>query len=207
MTERTTYDPTASRQQSSGERSSSQAGSLGSAGASGSGREGSDESDRERARRAAEEIKTAARDAASSTADAVKNRVSGELDYRKYKGRQRLSRMATALRDAGTKANGDDEMVGRYMEQAADRVDHLAQYLDQRNVDEILRDARQMARRRPELFAGSLFVAGLMLGRFLRSSTSNGGHDEPGERRAGGSTPYRDPSTPSTTMPSGGFTP
>src|SRR4029453_10428086 len=42
------------------------------------------ESERERARQAAEEIKSAAKDAAASTATALRNRLSGELDYRKY---------------------------------------------------------------------------------------------------------------------------
>ena len=43
---------------------------------------------------------------------------------------------------------------------------------------EILRDAREMARRRPEVFAGGLFVAGLMLGRFLRSSAPEESYDD-----------------------------
>jgi hypothetical protein len=45
-----------------------------------------------------------------------------------------------------------------------------AGYLDSREVGEILRDARDVARRRPELLVGTLFFAGLLLGRFLRSS-------------------------------------
>jgi hypothetical protein len=35
-----------------------------------------------------------------------------------------------------------------------------------------------MARRRPELFVGSGFIAGLALGGFLRSSAGNGVHGE-----------------------------
>ena len=61
------------------------------------GRETWNESERERARRAAEEIKSAAKDAAASTASALRSRLSGELDYRKYRSRQRLNRVADAL--------------------------------------------------------------------------------------------------------------
>ena len=128
------------------------------------------DTDRERARHAADEIKSAAKDAASNTASALKNRLSGELDYRKYRSRQRLNRFAEALRQTGANVNQDDDYVGRYMERAAEGVDRMATYLDTRNVDQILHDAREMARRRPEVFVGGLFVAGLMLGRFLRSS-------------------------------------
>ena len=151
MTDRTTHDPTASRQ-------------------SGNGGQYSSESDRERARQAAEEIKSAAKDAAASTANAVKNRLSGELDYRKYRSRQRLNRVADALRQTGANVNKEDDYVAHYMERAALGVDRFAQYLDERDVNQILHDAREMARRRPEVFVGGLFVAGLMLGRFLRSS-------------------------------------
>jgi hypothetical protein len=56
------------------------------------------------------------------------------------------------------------------MGRLADGVERTAAYLDRKDVNEILHDAREMARRRPELFAGGLFIAGLMLGRFLRSS-------------------------------------
>ena len=160
MTDRTTtHDPTASRASAS----------TGSTGAPGNGGYSS-ESDRERARQAAEEIKSAAKDAAASTANAVKNRLSGELDYRKYRSRQRLNRVADALRQTGANVNKDDDYVAHYMERAALGVDRFAQYLDERDVSQILHDAREMARRRPEVFVGGLFVAGLMLGRFLRSS-------------------------------------
>src|SRR5687767_765255 len=114
-------------------------------GASGYGRNEFDADEKERARRAAEEIKTAAKEAAVSTAGAVRNRLSGELDYRKFKSRQRLSRVATALRDAGTSFGTEDEAVAHYMGRAADRVDGIAEYLDQRDVNDILHDAREMA--------------------------------------------------------------
>ena len=182
MTDRTTtYDPTTNREPRAGERSS-QTG----AGASAYGSEGNE---RERARRAAEEIKTAAREAAVSTAGAVRNRLSGELDYRKYKSRQRLGRVATALRQASAEVGSEDEAFARYIQRAADRADQFGDYLDRKDVNEVLHDARQLARRRPEIFAGSLFVAGLMLGRFLRSSAPNGGNGQDRER-ASGSYPY-----------------
>jgi hypothetical protein len=189
MTDKTTSPDTTSGQRS-GERSSQQSGASGTTSSSTSGSYGSsgssygasagtqtggshdtmDTAERDRARRAAEDIKHAARDAAVSTAGAVKNRLSGELDYRKYRGRQRLTRVANVLRETGASLNGDDEVMARYTERAAERVDRLAQYLDQKDVNEILHDARQMARQRPELFVGGLFVAGLMLGRFLRTA-------------------------------------
>jgi hypothetical protein len=155
-----------------------------------------DASDRERARRAAEDIKSAAKEAAASTAGAVKNRLAGELDYRKYKSRQRIHRVAQALRDAGTSANGDDELVGRAMETAASRVERFGDYLDSRDVNQILSDARAMARRRPEIFVGALFLAGVALGRFLRSSPPhNGGFRGDHEREQWADDPYPSPTT------------
>jgi hypothetical protein len=164
MTDRTTtHDPTKGRDYSS------------TAAGSGSGGELFGETEKERARQAAEEIKSAAKDAAASTATALRNRLSGELDYRKFRSRQRLNRVADALRQANV--DQQDETISRYMERAAQKVESMASYLDEKDVDEILRDAREMARRRPEIFVGGLFIAGLMLGRFLRSSASNENDD------------------------------
>jgi hypothetical protein len=87
--------------------------------------------------------------------------------------------VATVLRDAGTNFGTEDAAVAHYMGRAADRVESLAQYLDQRDVNEILHDAREMVRRRPEVFVGTMFVAGLVLGRFLRSASANGGTHAP----------------------------
>jgi hypothetical protein len=189
MTDRTTPDPTAWNQ-----------------------------SELERAKQAAEEIKTAAKDAAASTASALRNRLSGELDYRKYRSRQRLNRVADALRSAGANVNETDDSVARYIGRLADGVERTATYLDEKDVSEILHDAREMARRRPELFVGGLFVAGLMLGRFLRSSAQDESFDQEWEDLpgyAGGSTgthgstygatnPYAGTgSTPSTPSSSG----
>ena len=96
-----------------------------------------------RARHAADEIKTAAKDAAASTATALRNRLSGELDYRKYRSRQRLNRVADALRQTGANVNDADDSVGRYMERAALGVERAATYLDEKNVD---RDPARRAR-------------------------------------------------------------
>ena len=142
------------------------------------GHENFSDSERVRARQAAEEIKSAAKDAAASTATALRNRLSGELDYRKYRSRQRLNRVADALRQTGANVNEADDSVGRYMERAAQGVERMAAYLDEKDVNEIMHDAREMARRRPEVFVGGLFIAGLMLGRFLRSSAPEESYDE-----------------------------
>jgi hypothetical protein len=169
------------------------------------GRDRPSESERERARQAAEEIKSAAKDAAASTASALRNRFSGELDYRKYRSRQSLNRVASALRQAGANVDATDDSVSRYMERLADGVERTATYLDQNDVSKILHDAREMARRRPELFAGGLFVAGLMLGRFLRSSTPNetfeqDWDDYPAYAGGGGAGSYAAAGTPSQSV-------
>jgi hypothetical protein len=223
MTERTTpYDSTTSREPRAGERSGAAAGT----GTGGNGRDQDDLSERERARRAAEEIKSAAKEAAVNTAGAVRNRLTGELDYRKYRSRQRLGRVVTALRQASTDVGTEDELIGRYIERAADRTERLAAYLDQKDVNEIVHDARELARRRPELFVGGLFIVGLALGRFLRSSAPDGGNGHGHENYDAGTDPESGvysgsrsytgaagtgaavrPATTSTPKPDGGLVP
>lgn len=102
------------------------------------------------------------------------------LDGQKLRAADKLHTVGSAIHRAAEKLRDerDDNLAG-YADALADEVDRMAGYLQHRPMAELARDAQTFARRRPEWFLGGLFVAGLALSRFLKSS---GGPDGGGER-------------------------
>lgn len=93
-----------------------------------------------------------------------------------------LEAAADRLRQDGERAMAD--MAG----EAARQVDRMGGYLEDENPSEMLEDFEDLGRDNPGVFLGSAFTVGLMAGRLLRASRSNG-HDggfDGGERRVPG---------------------
>jgi hypothetical protein len=69
----------------------------------------------------------------------------------------------------------------RYIQQAGERVQHAAHYLQNTDVREMVGHTERFARRQPALFLGGAFTLGLVAARFLKSSErgeqQDGGHD------------------------------
>lgn len=96
----------------------------------------------------------------------------GELVNRtKDQTAQRLSSLASALRQAGVQLEGEDAAgFGRYAGLAADQVEKASGYLSGKDLGELVRDTQTFARRHPDLFLGGAFLAGVMVARFIKSS-------------------------------------
>ena len=61
-------------------------------------------------------------------------------------------------------------MVARTVHEAARGVESLSDNLSNRNVNELIDSAAQLARAQPALFIGGSIAAGFALARFLKSS-------------------------------------
>ena len=72
----------------------------------------------------------------------------------------------------------DQSSFARYSNQMADKVERASDYLENRNLDELLREGEQFARRQPELFIGGAFALGLLMARFIKSSASRRAEEE-----------------------------
>lgn len=109
--------------------------------------------------------------------DYVAGLVTQQVTQQKDQAAGRLGGVAGTLRELGTRLREEDGGgFGHYAVRAADQVDRLSQYLRDRDLGSFLRDTERFARRRPELFLGGTFLAGLLLARFLKSS-SDRSHD------------------------------
>jgi len=68
----------------------------------------------------------------------------------------------------------DQQLLSSYVERAADQIEQISDYLRDRNVEDFIDDAQDMARRQPALFVGGAFALGFLMARFLKSSSSGG---------------------------------
>ena len=117
-------------------------------------------------------LESEGRRAAEVVAGKVKERVAHTVEQRKEHASGSLQQVAQALHDVSRslEQNGLGG-VSQLSDRAAGQVERTADYLRRRDFDGLLRDTRQMARRHPEVFVGGALLAGILLGRFLRSST------------------------------------
>ncbi len=129
------------------------------------------------ARRAAEEIKDQARglgqqarETGGRFAGRAREQANKVVGERKDKAAHSLDALSGALRDSAGRLRDEQTVFGDYAESAAERVERLARYLRERDPERLLEDAEDFARSRPEIFVGGMFVAGLLLARFLKSS-------------------------------------
>lgn len=121
------------------------------------------------------------RRAAGVVAGKVKERVALTVEQRKEDASGSLQQIAQALHDVSRSLDQNGlSGVSHLSDRAAGQVERTADYLHRRDFDGLVRDTRDMARRHPELFVGGALLAGVLLGRFLRSSTPEPENDEYG---------------------------
>jgi len=125
----------------------------------------------EGAREVGGEVKERAGDVAQ---EARKTAESG-LASGKERAAKELDHVAQAIRKTGQELRVQDgATLTPYLDRAARGVDSMAEYLHTHKLQQVLGDVEQFARREPALFLGGAFVAGLIGGRFLKSSRQAG---------------------------------
>jgi hypothetical protein len=111
-----------------------------------------------------------AREATSRLAGRAREQADEAVSRRKDDAAYRLDSLKEALHEGASRLGSEEDALARYAHWAAEGVDRLARYLRESHPEDLLRDVESFARRRPELFVGGSFVAGLLLARFMKSS-------------------------------------
>jgi len=110
---------------------------------------------------------------AGQAMDKAKDTVKSQLSNQKEKAVSTLGNFTDALMHTGDQLRQSGQGVfGGYAESLADRVDHVAGYLRENDIDDLAAQAEDFARKQPALFIGGAFIAGVALARFLKSSRS-----------------------------------
>ena len=114
------------------------------------------------------------RDVGAKMVDAAREQVRGTFEKQQHRAADQISGVADALRDAADRLSAEDQGLGtaKYIRGAADKAAQFADQVRERGLDDLVEQTEGVARRQPELFVGGALLAGIALGRFLRS-TSN----------------------------------
>ncbi|MBW3671915.1 MAG: hypothetical protein KY432_09640, partial [Acidobacteria bacterium] len=140
---------------------------------------GSEGDGKERARQTAEDARDKAKEMASKARDNARSK--GE--QQKARATDEIEMLATALHDAGSQLDRQDMATGRFIHAAADRLQNFSERLDSRDVDGLVREGRQWARRNPAAFLGSAVAVGFLASRFLKATPEDDEWDDYGYDR------------------------
>jgi hypothetical protein len=124
---------------------------------------------------AARSVASEAKQQTAQLAAEAKQQVESLITDQKRRTAERLGGLAGSLHEAADRFGTDDVsgLVGRYAHRAADQVESMSSYVRTAEFESFVRDTGQLARRRPELFIGAAFVAGLLAARFIKASSGN----------------------------------
>lgn len=126
----------------------------------------------EKAREKAGEVVDKTQQQAEEVAQRARDQAKSAVSQQKERAATELHSIAQAFRQTGSRLRQENkETVAHYSERMADQVDSLSNYMSRHDVDQFVRDAENAIRRQPELVLGGAFAAGLLLSRFLKSSS------------------------------------
>ena len=117
-----------------------------------------------------EDAASLAQEKASELREQGSARLRDQFDERSTKVGSQVRSLATALRRSGNDL-GDEGNASQLTAQAADRIERVGSYLEQKSGDELMRDLEKLARRRPWLLAGLGMLAGVAAARFVKASS------------------------------------
>ena len=116
------------------------------------------------------EAKGLAQDVAGRVGETAKGRISGGKD----RAARSLGSVADALRHTGQHLRlQDEESLPGYIDTAAEKLESMSGYLQDKELSDVVEDIEDFARREPALFIGGAFAIGLLGGRFLKSSAAS----------------------------------
>ena len=111
-----------------------------------------------------------AREVATQAQSQARNR----LEQGKQEAASTLSSVASTLLQSGMQLrDGQQGVAGEYVERAARQIERAANYMQSADLKQMVNEVEDFARRRPAVFVGSAFAAGLLAARFLKSSRTN----------------------------------
>jgi gas vesicle protein len=121
------------------------------------------EEGREKANEACNAAFSQAKSAGSVLLDNQKHRITDEIDH-----------WSKAIHSFAHKFRDEQESnIADVADAFADQIGSVSQYIKDKKITDIYRDLDAMAHRHPEIFIGGMFVAGLTLARFIKSSGSS----------------------------------
>ena len=137
------------------------------------------------------EVAGQAQEAAGQVADQAKQQATSQLETQKGRAVDSLVTVAQALRQTGQHLHEQQQdPVGGYVEQAAERVERVTNYLRTHDVPQLVAETQDFARRQPGLFLAGAVALGFIGARFLISSGHRAAAQRPSALPAAYSSSY-----------------
>ena len=125
----------------------------------------------QQAQETAEQVIGQAQETAGKVVDQVRGTAESQLTTQKDRAAETAGTVAQAIRSAGEQLKGQDQSgFAQYADMAAERVEQFSNYLQSRDLREIVVEVEHFARRQPILFLAGAFTLGVLGARFLKSS-------------------------------------
>ena len=130
-----------------------------------------------------EQTKEKARDAASEAQQKLGEQLRSSVDSSKGRAADTLDSIAQALSQSGQQLRSDNlAPASQHVDRAGEQLRRASDYLRNTNVDEMVRNTEDFARRQPALFIGGAFALGLLAARFIKASQAPSYGNVPRER-------------------------
>lgn len=127
----------------------------------------------EKVQQGTQQVAEGTQQAVSQVTEQARQQATSFLDGQKSQATSTLTSIADALRQTGDSLRTSDQaMVAGVTDKAADQVESVSNYLQQRQVGDFVYEAENYARNNTWLFLGGAFTLGLLAARFLKSSGS-----------------------------------
>jgi hypothetical protein len=119
----------------------------------------------------AKSVASEAKDQVRGLAAQTMGDVQGQVEDQTRQQKDRLAgTLATFSTDLGSMAESRSGLAAEVAHELADRAQHLSEHLDGREPRELWDDVRRFARQRPGTFLVGALAAGVVVGRFARST-------------------------------------
>lgn len=117
--------------------------------------------------KAADDLKGSAK----QTSQEAKQQAAQTLEENRGKAADELDKIAHAARAAASDLAGQQEQgLSNYVADMAQSIGSLAGSLREKNLDDLMHDAKELARRNPTLFLAGSIAIGLGISRFAKAS-------------------------------------
>ncbi len=116
-----------------------------------------------------------AQGAASEAADKIKSRTRDAAEQQKEAGAEHISGVADAMKAAADDLEGKVPLAAEYVDDLAGQLGSVASALRQRNIDDMVGNVADFARKQPTAFFAGAVAAGFALSRFAKSSAKREG--------------------------------
>lgn len=130
----------------------------------------------EQVQQGGQQVARQAQDAATQVAGQAQERARSVLQGQKDQVANNLNTVAQALRQTGQQLRDQDQgSVSQIPERAADQLERVSGYLQQREISQLVAELEDFARSNSTIFLTGAFALGAIAARFLKSSAQAGG--------------------------------